>query len=156
LGISCKESKIAMKPLEILEQCPTCRVPIGENHDPGCSVERCPFCGRQMIQDNCCYEYFGIAVVMMEVTHPDIYKNGLTDEMVEKWEEFVSPHLLPWTGIWPGVLECREYHLWCRRTEDGWVPCVSDHPDAIEDLNTLAQVSRWDKDEKKYVIRVWL
>lgn len=141
-----------MKPLQIDEKCSCCGVSIGQTHQPGCSVERCPFCGRQMLQDNCCYEFFGIDVATMEEKHPNIYANGLPDELAEKWEDHLRPHLLPWDGVWPGVRECREYNLWSKWTDHGWQTCSADDPDASEDLNTLAMRSHWDKDKKRYVI----
>ena len=141
-----------MKPLIIDQQCPTCKTEIGRPHQSGCSVERCPFCGIQMLQDECCYKFFGIDVRTMEDEHPDIYAHGLPDEMSEKWEEHLRHHLILWDGVWPGVRECREYNLWTKWTDHGWQSCSADDPDATEDLNTLAMRSHWDKDRKRYVI----
>lgn len=140
-----------MKPLEIKDTC-TCGAKLGETHVPGCSIDRCPFCGVQMLQDDCCYEFFGIDVINMEETHPDIFHNGLPDEMDEKWEEHLRPHLLPWDGVYPGTKECREYDLWCKWTANGWETCSADDPEATEDLNALARYSTWDKEHKRYVI----
>ena len=141
-----------VKPLVLDDKCPDCGVKIGETHEPGCDVERCPFCGRQMLMDNCRYEFFGIDVATMEETHPDIYENGLPDDMDATYEAFLQPHLLKWDGTWPGVRECREYNLWSKWTDDGWQKCDADDPDASEDLNELARRSIWDKDNKRYVI----
>ncbi|SRR5260221_7485438 len=141
-----------MKALQIRQRCPECRVRIGKNHKPGCDVERCPFCGGQMLQDECRYTYFDIDVETMEEKHPDIYANGLPDDMAEKYEEYLQPHLLPWDGAWPGVRDCREYGLWCKWTQDGWQKCGPDDPDASEDLNELATRCTWDKEQKRYVL----
>lgn len=61
--------------------------------------------------------------------------------------------MAPWTGLWPGVAECRALGLYCRDlhadgspvTDDNWesergkvrfhVPCGPDDPGAHEDLN---------------------
>jgi hypothetical protein len=141
-----------MKPLQIQETCPGCEVKIGQHHRPGCSVERCPFCGRQMLQDKCGYIFFGIDVATMEEKYPEVYNNGLTEEMSKQWEAHLQPHLLIWDGVWPGARECREYNLWSKWTDHGWQKCSADDPDAGEDLNELARRSVWDKDKKRYVI----
>lgn len=141
-----------MKALEVRLDCPGCGATTGETHRPGCDIERCPFCGRQMLQDTCCYEYFGITVSTMEEEHPDIYENGLPEEMEATYEQFLCPHLLKWDGVWPGVRECREYNLWSKWTDHGWETCDADDPDAREDLNELARRSTWDTEAKRYMI----
>jgi hypothetical protein len=105
-----------------------------------------------MLQDHCCYEFFGIDVATMEEKHPHIYANGLPDELAEKWEEYLRPYLIPWDGVWPGVRECREYNLWSKWADHGWQTCSADDPDASEDLNELAMRSHWDREKKRYVI----
>ncbi|SRR5260221_226410 len=142
-----------MKALQIRTTCPDCGVKIGQPHEPGCDLEVCPFCGQQMLSDDCCYTYFGIDIETMEEKHPNIYQNGLPGEMDEKYEEYLQPHLLPWDGVWPGVRECREYNLWCKMTADGWQKCSTDDPEAREDLNELSARSTWDKEKKRYVLR---
>jgi hypothetical protein len=141
-----------MRPLEICPTCPGCRVATGETHKPGCDVERCPFCGRQMLQDKCCYRHFGIEPRDMERTHPDMHQHGLPDDMAAIWEDHLRPHLLPWDGTWPGVKECRDYNIWSKWTAKGWQDCSADDPDANEDLNLLAELSQWDPEQKRYVI----
>ena len=141
-----------MKPLILIDHCPDCGVSIGETHVPGCDVELCPFCGRQMLTDGCRYAYFGIERSTMQEKHPYIYANGLPDEMSETYEAYLEPHLLKWDGTWPGVRECREYNLWCKWTANGWQKCSADDPEATEDLNELVARSSWDKEQKRYVI----
>jgi hypothetical protein len=141
-----------MKALELREQCPDCGVKVGQNHTPGCDVERCPTCGQQIITCDCCYDYFNIDVATMAEKHPEIYNNGLPDEMSETYETYIQPHLIPWDGVWPGVRECREYGFWCKWTDRGWQKCSVDDPDASEDLNELAIRSTWDREQKRYVV----
>jgi len=89
--------------------CPGCDVAPGKPHEAGCDVERCSVCGWQKLS---CHEH--------EETH--------------------IPESVPWTGEWPGKPECRELGWWCipNPTGRGYVPCDSDIPGAIEDLNRLA------------------
>lgn len=145
-----------MKPLTIREKCHDCGVGIGQNHEPGCDTEVCPECGGQMISCNCSYKYLDIDVATMEEEHPDIYHNGLPDDMAEKYEQYIQPHLIPWDGVWPGVKECREYGLWNKWVDEkGWVECNADDPDATEDLNKLAMLSQWNKEKKHYEVTIY-
>ena len=38
------------------ERCGDCHALEGEYHELGCDLERCPFCGGQLISCDCCYE----------------------------------------------------------------------------------------------------
>lgn len=106
--------------------CPDCAVKPGENHQPGCDVERCAFCGGQMISCNC----------------------------LGKPEEIKDEDLLPWTGFWPGEVECEKYGLYSKMVPGkGWVKCAKDDPEASHDLNTLYSKYRWDRKQKTFVPR---
>lgn len=97
--------------------------------------------------------YFDMNPATLEQEFPDIYANGLTDEMSERWEKHLQPYLLPWDGAWPGTRECRQYGFWSKWTDDGWQKCSANDPDAGEDLNELAIRSVWDRRQKRYVLR---
>src|SRR5262245_10804319 len=59
---------------------------------------------------------------------------------------------LPWTGLWPGVAECREFGWFARLVPGkGWVPCDAGDEGAIEDLNHLHAEARWDRKAKRFV-----
>lgn len=38
------------------ERCPDCNALYGHYHHPGCDIERCPVCGRQLISCGCADE----------------------------------------------------------------------------------------------------
>lgn len=121
-------------------------------------MERCRACGMQAIACGCVYEVNGIDWETMEETHPDIYRNGPTDEMVAKFFE-KYPDRLPWTGEYPGSAECREFGLWCLWGPDmdpprqGWVSVPPGTPGASENLNRLYSVAEWDVKVGRLVLR---
>ncbi len=142
-----------MKQREI-KDCHDCGAKPGEMHIPGCDTERCPRCGMQAISCGCIYEVNGMNRNMLEEEHPDIYNNGATEAMCEKFDAEWGSRRQPWTGIWPGVEECRENDLWCKMVDGkGWVQCSKDDPDASEDLNRLVMVCEWDVNLQKFVRR---
>jgi hypothetical protein len=59
---------------------------------------------------------------------------------------------LPWTGEWPGVVECREFG-WYSYCENGWHRCSKDHPKAGEDLNRLYEDAKWDASLGRFVLK---
>lgn len=142
-----------------LKPCRGCGVPAGSLHEHGCDVERCPRCGGQMIAHDCVYEVCGLDPDALEEEHPDIYNNGPTDEMYERWDKEWGARRMPWTGHWPGDLECREYGFWCLWGPDmtpprqGWVSVPAGTPGATEDLNKLAAMTVWDPEQQKYILR---
>jgi hypothetical protein len=128
-------------------QCHDCAAVIGAKHIHGCDVERCPMCKMQLISCGCVYKVNGMNRSLLEVEHPDIYHNGPTQEMYEKFDAAVEEigGYLPWTGEWPGVAECRERGWFCQdghgpdRRWGSFCPCPPDAPGATEDLNRLAR-----------------
>ncbi len=51
-------------------------------------MEHCPFCGDQSIGCDCCYRYLGFEPDPVHPTYGlprNIYENGLTGEMWERW-----------------------------------------------------------------------
>jgi hypothetical protein len=104
------------------DRCPDCDVGLGKFHKTGCDIDQCPYCGRQLISCRC------------RRTPP------LDDRM-------------PWMGVWPGVAECHEFGWFARLVPGkGWVPCKSDEPGAVADLNRLHMEARWDRGRKRFVL----
>jgi len=91
-----------------LQICHDCKAKPGELHGSGCDVERCILCGGQLISCHCVYTVNGMDSSTLEEKHPDIYNNGATDAMWEKYDAEVKKYGGPdaWTGIWPGVEQC--------------------------------------------------
>lgn len=105
--------------------CGDCGVDPGTLHDAGCDVERCPECGGQMIGCGC---------------HPE-----------DTWP--ADSERMPWTGIWPGEMECIEFGWYSKwAVGPGWVRCEKDSPEATPDLNRLGREGLWDKKLKRWVL----
>ena len=138
-----------------MRDCHDCGAKPGELHEPGCDTDRCPRCGGQQISCSCIYIVNGMDPATLEEDHPDIFSNGPTDEMYERFDAEWGPRRLPWTGEYPGSAECREYGFWCYWDENRltpWVRCDADHPKAGPDLNRLMTSCRWDAEKGKFVL----
>src|ERR1700676_654309 len=106
--------------------CPDCGAGVGQLHSIGCDVERCPYCGGQLISCTC--DGLGI-------------------------DEVPDDDRIPWTGVWHGVEEARNFGWFVKPGPKGkgWVPCSKDDPEATEDLNRLHVESKWDRKKKRFV-----
>jgi hypothetical protein len=62
---------------------------------------------------------------------------------------------LPWTGEWPGLLECREFGWYAKLVPGkGWQSCSKDDPQAHEDLNRLYYDAVWSPELGRFVLPV--
>lgn len=113
---------------EKVDSCFDCGAGLGELHAHGCDVERCPYCGGQMISCFC----------------DDSFPDGVPDK-----------DRMPWDGFWPGDRECEEYGWYARVPRNGemggWIPCGPEEPGAQPDINRLRVEARWDRALKRWV-----
>ena len=61
---------------------------------------------------------------------------------------------MPWSGLWPGERECREFGwFWGQPNPDssGSVPGGPDNPERLPDLNRLHREAVWDRRQKRFV-----
>ena len=70
--------------------CHDCGCCEGEIHEFGCDMERCPFCGWQLISCQCCYKRLGLYDKKrygMDTWHipPDVFEHGLTAAQTTQW-----------------------------------------------------------------------
>ncbi len=108
------------------DTCWDCGVKIGEYHNENCDVERCPGCGNQLL---CC---------------------GLECQDVSI-RETIWAKRKPFSGKWPGTIECEEFNLWSYWGPP-WIKCDKDHPKATHDLNSLyAGNYKWDIEQQRFV-----
>ncbi len=90
--------------------CHDCKVMEGELHQHGCDMERCPFCGNQLITCQCCYWH--MLQIKTDWNHPtcglpvDIYKNGLPGHLEIEWENILDRK---------GRIPCIKYPSHCAR-----------------------------------------
>jgi hypothetical protein len=100
----------------IVSNCGACGVSEGQLHQPGCDMEKCPFCGGQLISCDCVYEILGLynPDLYGEQTAylpPDIYKNGLSDDLADMWEKKLEEK-----GLVPFIL----YPIMCAKCGKLW------------------------------------
>lgn len=102
--------------------CPDCDAKIGELHMFGCDVERCPDClGMQQL---------------LGCNHGDLAYYEENEQDMDSIP-LKNPRYV-WTGLYPGVIECREMDLWAKFVPNkGFLPCSKNDPEAREDINAL-------------------
>lgn len=98
-----------------LENCSVCNTSPGQLHEAGCTLERCPECGRHRFLS--CDHSFS--------PRPDSVR-------------------LPWTGEYPGVMECREFG-WYQQATWGNTSGPS------EDLNRLYVEALWSSELRRFI-----
>ena len=75
------------------EKCHDCGASVGELHDDGCDVERCPDCGGQLISCGC-----------VELEHPRIAWDG-------EWPNSAACREFGFWCYWgPGWIRCEQDH----------------------------------------------
>ena len=84
--------------------------------------------------------------------HPKIYKRGPTGKMLKVWHAAWEHRSLPWTGVWPGQVECFEFGWYSRMTSSGWKGCGKDDAGAGPDLTRLLNNAAWDADTARFVL----
>lgn len=73
--------------------CHDCGVEEGQIHEFGCDMERCPFCGWQLISCYCAYKKLGFDFDINNERcglSKDVYENGLNEELENKWLEILN------------------------------------------------------------------
>ena len=107
------------------ERCGDCQALEGEYHELGCDLERCPFCGGQLISCDCCYEILNID----GSPGTRVYEFGITPEQRKQWERALNdkgrvpfimyPNMCAKCGkLWPEMFSVPDKE-WERYVEKG-------------------------------------
>ena len=70
--------------------CHDCGAQEGELHEYGCDMEKCLFCGGQLISCGCCYDYLGLRdheryTAETSFLPAGIYEGGLNETQENEW-----------------------------------------------------------------------
>jgi len=75
-----------------MNKCHDCGCEEGQLHKLGCDMERCPFCGHQLISCDCIYAHLGYNHdwnAEYSGLPKEVYENGVSDEEEEKWADIL-------------------------------------------------------------------
>jgi hypothetical protein len=109
----------------LLLNCPGCNIEPGQFHEDHCYLEQCSNCGR--LSNN-----YGL----------NVDNSGNCPDTTFR---------IPWSGINPGVLDCRRLNLWTRHNGYEFVRCTAEDDGAQEDLNVLFAYGLWDRQQRRFV-----
>jgi len=95
------------------KKCHDCGCMEGERHVPGCDMERCPFCGGQLISCDCCYDKLdlidGGKYPDTGGLPPEIYNDGLSNTQQIEWEKILNERgVIPYIIIPNACARCGE------------------------------------------------
>jgi hypothetical protein len=96
--------------------CNDCGAKEGELHHLGCDMERCPFCGHQLLSCHCMYEKLNL-IDSSKYSYdtgflpPEIYYNGVTNELYERWADILNTK---------GRVPYISYPLMCAKCGELW------------------------------------
>lgn len=98
------------------QRCHDCGVLEGQHHKPGCNMESCSFCGEPgFIGCMCAFEQLDLfADEYGEETDflpPEIYENGLTEELESKWTDMI---------VEKGRIPYIDYPILCAKCGIAW------------------------------------
>jgi len=77
-------------------RCHDCGCLEGELHQRGCDMERCPWCGGQLITCDCRYKLLGYRIFRIPNEHPtsglpkSVYEHGLPADQAEEFERMLA------------------------------------------------------------------
>lgn len=91
----------------IARRCHDCGVAEGHIHKQGCDMERCPFCGGQLISCGCCYRHFYPsyeAGAKWAKLPKDVYEKGLPEDQEREWWDVIllAKGRVPYI-VWPNI-----------------------------------------------------
>ncbi len=118
--------KIIRKKIDYREKekiCHDCGTNEGDIHYRGCDMERCPFCGGQLISCSCCYKQLGYEYNWNKEycgLPEEIYKNGLSEKDQNIWESILVkkgripyilfPNICAMCGVlWPIMFHSKKW-----------------------------------------------